>query len=146
MGNAILYAWCKAFHVIFMVTWFSGLFYLPRLFVYHTDSHDQRSDQRFVTMEHKLYYIITYPGGILTSIFGLILLYLNPVLLHQFWMQMKITCVIALWIFHLACGVYLHIFQNKTNQHSHIFYRYFNEIPSVILITIVLIANLRPGT
>lgn len=145
MEQSTIYTLLKAFHIIFMVTWFSGLFYLPRLFVYHADTQDELGYNRFVIMERKLYYYITYPGGILTTILGCAMLYLQPNLLTELWMQIKIICVLILWLFHIACGTCLKSFMNNNNTKSHVFYRFFNEIPSVILITVILVAKLKPG-
>ena len=137
--------WIQAFHVIFMVTWFAGLFYLPRLFVYHADCRDEVGNARFKVMERKLYYGITTPAGILTTLFGLVLLSFNlHWYLQQRWMHAKLGLVLLLWIYHLACGHYVKIFKADRNTHGHKFYRWFNEIPTLILIAIVILVIVKP--
>src|SRR5471030_3175493 len=96
--------WFKAFHLISMVAWFSGLFYLPRLFVYHSMSTDKVSQERFKIMERKLYHQIMMPGMILTILFGVILLWQRPFYLDALWMQVKLIFVVGLVIYHFYCG------------------------------------------
>lgn len=133
--------WILAFHLIFVVCWFSGLFYLPRLFVYHAQTEDQISNERFKIMERKLFFGIMTPGGILATIFGLWLLYLGwPAYSHALWMYTKLGAAAFLWVFHFLCAKYLFAFKNDRNQHSHIFYRWFNEIPTLLLVLIVILA------
>ncbi len=135
----------KAFHVIAMVTWFAGLFYLPRLFVYHATCDDQPGNQRFKIMEHKLYYYITTPGGIITTILGFALLYVKfDQYSHQVWIYAKLALVAGLWVFHFYCGHYLQQFKCDANTHSERFYRVFNEIPTVILISVILLSFVKP--
>jgi len=138
--------WVKTFHVIFMVTWFSGLFYLPRLFVYHAMATDTISIERFKIMERKLYYGIMAPGAILTIGLGLWLLYDYAWHLykHAGWLHAKITLVFILICYHLYCGHLLKKFRLNQNQYSHIFYRWFNEIPVLILIASVILAMQKP--
>lgn len=136
-----------AWHIIFMVTWFSGIFYLPRLFVYHSEVRpdDQESQDRFKTMERKLFWIITTPGGILTTFTGIMLLRYNLDYYSQAgWMHAKLSLVSLLWLFHIYCGYCLKRFRSNQNTHSRRFYIFFNEIPSVILITVVLLVILKP--
>jgi len=142
--------WLKAIHVMFMVTWFAGLFYLPRLFVYHAMTEDRVSIERFKIMERKLYYGITTPGGILTIIFGLWLLiayWWEPLVTMStgsFWLHAKLTLVTILIVYHLYCGKLLRDFKDDRNRHSHIFYRWFNEFPVLILISVVILAYVKP--
>lgn len=137
--------WIKAFHLIFIVTWFSGLFYLPRLFVYHATSEDIVSQERFKIMERKLYYGITTPSAILATFLGLWLLSQDLAFYLQLrWMQVKLLLVLVLWIYHFMCGYYYKQFKENANKHSHIFYRWFNEIPVLILISVVLLAVVKP--
>ena len=137
--------WIKAFHLIFIVTWFSGLFYLPRLFVYHAMSEDTISKERFKVMERKLYYSITYPSGLLATLFGAWLLIPRwDMYLQLGWMQAKLVCVAILWVYHFLCGHYYKQFKANQNKHSHVFYRWFNEIPVVILILIVVLVVVKP--
>jgi putative membrane protein len=135
----------KAFHIITMVAWFAGLFYLPRLFVYHADAHDDISIARFKVMERRLYYGITWPAAILTTILGLCLLCYNPIYyLKAGWMHAKLALVFILWIYHLICGHYLRKFSQNTNSKNSFFFRIFNELPTLFLISIVLLVVLKP--
>ena len=137
--------WVKAFHLIFMVTWFSGLFYLPRLFVYHTMTTDKISIERFKIMERKLYFGITTPGAVFTIIFGVWLLSFNPSLYMQAsWMYAKLALVLLLVFFHIYLGKLLWDFKYNNNQHSHVFYRWLNEIPVVFLMGIILLVVIQP--
>ena len=134
--------WIKSLHIIFMVTWFAGLFYLPRLFVYHAMSNDKISHERFLVMERKLFYGIMTPGALLTLFFGL-WLWLEYGF-NGLWMNIKIALVITLIIYHAICLKYLNAFKQKQNKRSHIFYRWFNEFPVVMLILIVFLVVLKP--
>lgn len=138
--------WIKAFHLIFMVTWFAGLFYLPRLFVYHTQTtHDVLGYTRFCLMEKKLYYFIMTPAAILTTIFGLWLLSLHLSLYQRAgWMHTKLLLVGLLWGYHLYCGHLVSVFKRHKNHYSARFYRFFNEIPTFFLISIILLAVIKP--
>jgi protoporphyrinogen IX oxidase len=137
--------WLKAFHLIFMVTWFAGLFYLPRLFVYHTDSHDAISNQQFKIMERKLFYGITTPGAILTLMLGAWMLAREyHIYLSQTWLYLKLTAVVLLIIYHVYLGHLLYAFKKDRNRHSATFYRWINEIPVAFLMVIVLLAVLKP--
>lgn len=137
--------WVLSFHLIFMVTWFAALFYLPRLYVYHSTTDDQPSLLRFNIMERKLYYGIMMPGGVLTTLFGIWLISLNPeVYLKAGWLHAKILLVAFLWIFHFYCGHLRRVFNAGRNVHSHVFYRWINEIPTVILIAVVILAVVKP--
>ncbi len=138
--------WFKALHLIFMVTWFAGLFYLPRLFVYHATSEDQISIDRFKIMERKLFYGIMTPGAILTIIFGICTLFSNGLSAYsgQIWLQIKYFFIILLLAYHVYCWFLLQDFKYDRNKHSHVWYRWFNEIPVLILIAITLLAVVRP--
>ncbi len=134
--------WIKTFHIIFMVTWFAGLFYLPRLFVYHSMATDNISHNRFIIMERKLLYGIMLPSGILTIFFGL-WLWLG----YEYagtWLTLKILCVILLILFHLLCFKFFIAFKNIKNNHNHIFFRWFNEVPVILLITIIILVEIKP--
>jgi putative membrane protein len=136
-------AWVKAFHIIFVVTWFAGLFYLPRLFVYHSAGDlTPREEERFRTMERRLYAITTL-GGTLAVGFGLWLLFgwFWP---PPFWLRLKLVLVALLVVYHISCGVMVRRFARGTNRRPPVFYRLWNEIPSLFLIAIVLLAVLRP--
>ena len=134
--------WIKALHVIFMVTWFAGLFYLPRLFVYHAMSTDKTSIERFKIMERKLFYGIMTPGGLLTVIFGLWLWIGYGV--TGGWMHIKFTLVLLLIAYHVYCGKLLNDFKADRNTRSHVFYRWFNEFPVLLMIAIIILVIVKP--
>ncbi|MCG6869088.1 MAG: protoporphyrinogen oxidase HemJ [Gammaproteobacteria bacterium] len=138
--------WIKAFHIIFMVTWFAGLFYLPRLFVYHSMAgNDSRGIARFVIMERKLFWGIMTPGAIVTVVLGLWMLVANwSGYMHAGWMHTKLFLILLLIGYHVWCGKLLIDFRNGENRHSHVWYRWFNEVPVVFLIGIVVLAVVRP--
>jgi len=138
--------WAKAFHIIFIVTWFAGLFYLPRLFVYHAMSSDAVSNERFKVMERKLYHGITTPSAILTVGLGLWMLwsYAWAAFASSGWLHAKLTLVAILVGYHIYCGKLLTDFKYDRNKHSHIFYRWFNEFPVIILISVVILAVVKP--
>jgi len=138
--------WLKALHLIFMVTWFAGLFYLPRLFVYHTMSEDKISSERFKIMERKLFYGIMTPGAVLTIIFGTVMLFNYAWLSYSqdLWLHIKLVLIVILIIYHVMCGKFVRDFKNDNNQHSHVYYRWFNEIPVLILFAIIILATVKP--
>ena len=133
--------WYKTLHIAFMVTWFAGLFYLPRLFVYHAMSNDKISHDRFVIMERKLFWGIMTPGAILTVIFGVLLLQYHEILL---WLEIKIYLVILLILYHVWCGKIMYDFKNERNLHSHIWLRVFNEVPVLGLFIIIYLVIFKP--
>lgn len=135
----------KAFHIIAMVAWFAGLFYLPRLFVYHAEANDEISCQRFKVMEWRLYYAITWPSAILTTVFGLWLVNYNSYYyLHAGWFHAKFLLVVVLWGFHLICGHYVKQFARNNPCRSARFFRFFNEVPTILLVIIVLLVVIKP--
>ncbi|MBI2993117.1 MAG: CopD family protein [Gammaproteobacteria bacterium] len=138
--------WTKALHIVFMVTWFAGLFYLPRLFVYHAMTEDSVSIERFKVMERKLYFGIMTPGAVLTVLFGLWSLQLQGWQIYEgvWWMKIKLVLVGLLIVFHVYCGILLRDFRQDANRHGHVWYRWFNEIPVVFLIAIIVLAVVRP--
>ncbi|MDZ7787605.1 MAG: protoporphyrinogen oxidase HemJ [Halofilum sp. (in: g-proteobacteria)] len=139
--------WLKAFHIIAMVTWFAALFYLPRLFVYHAmlEPDDERGDARMHTMERKLYRGIMTPGGVATVASGLALMYAwGPVVAHWGWLHAKLVLVAALIAYHLWCGRLVRAFAEGRNRHGHVWYRWFNEAPTLLLIAIIILAVVRP--
>lgn len=140
----MLYLWIKAFHIIAVVSWFAGLFYLPRLFVYHADAYDNISQKRFSLMESKLYWAITTPAGIAATLLGLWMVWINPILLTLTWFHAKLGLVTILWIYHLLLNHYRKQFAQGNNQHSHIFFRWLNEVPTIILIATVILVVVRP--
>lgn len=135
----------KAFHIIAMVAWFAGLFYLPRLFVYHSETEDAISLARFKIMERRLYYGITWPAALVTSLLGLWMIVLSPAYyLQAGWMHAKLSLVLLLWAYHLLCGHYMRAFARDSNSHGSRFYRIFNEAPTLLLIAIVLLVVIKP--
>ena len=136
--------WLKALHLIFMVTWFAGLFYLPRLFVYHAMSDDQISNDRFKIMERKLFFGIMTPGAVLTIICGFWLASAVGFNNYGGWLHVKMGLIAILVAYHIYCGKLLVDFKHDRNQHGHAFYRWLNEFPVLILIAIVLLAVIRP--
>ena len=136
--------WLKALHLIFMVTWFAGLFYLPRLFVYHAMSDDEISRQRFCLMERKLLWGIATPGGMLTLLFGFWLLSYRPDLLSAGWMQLKLILIGALVGYHVWCIFLQRRFAQGDNRHGHVWYRWFNEAPVIVLVAVILLTVIRP--
>ncbi len=131
----------KTLHIIFMVTWFAGLFYLPRLFVYHAQSEDQISKDRFIIMERKLFWGIMTPGAVLTILFGVLLIEYHGM---SYWLKMKILLVFLLALYHVWCGVLLEKFKTDRNSHSHVWYRIFNEVPVIFLVLIVALVVYKP--
>jgi protoporphyrinogen IX oxidase len=141
-----MYEWVKSFHVIFMVTWFAALFYLPRLYVYHSMAVDEAGNARFKTMERKLYWGIMTPGGVLTVVTGAWLVYIRGAtwFWNVPWLHVKLILVGFLIGFHVYLGVVLNRFARDINRHGDKFYRWVNEAPVVILIGAVLLAELKP--
>jgi protoporphyrinogen IX oxidase len=134
--------WVKALHIAFMVTWFAGLFYLPRLFVYHADTQDEAGRARFKIMERKLYFGIMMPGALLTIAFGM-WLWLGYGISGA-WLHAKLLLVAVLIGYHLWCGKLVTDFKLDRNRHSHIWYRWFNEFPVLILIAVVILVVVKP--
>lgn len=135
--------WVKALHIVFMVTWFAGLFYLPRLYVYHAMAEDRVSIERFKVMERKLYWGIMTPGAVLTIALGL-WLWLVWFRGAGGWLHTKIALVVLLAGYHLWCGRLLRAFAEDRNTKSHVWLRWFNEVPVLFLFAIVLLVVLKP--
>lgn len=135
--------WVLAFHIIFMVTWFAGLFYLPRLFIYHRAADDRAAAERFSVMERRLYMIMSI-GAALTIAFGvwLIVAWYHPL---PVWLIVKLVLVAGLIAYHLYCKRLIQHFARGEQPHSDRFLRYFNEIPGLFLIAIVILAVIRPA-
>ena len=139
------YLWLKAFHIIGVVCWFAGLFYLPRLFVYHTMAHDEQSKNRFTTMEEKLYRLIMGPSMIVAVVFGLWMLVLAwDALADRIWLWLKLFGVVALLGYHHYCGRLIKDLAANEDSHSERFLRFFNEVPVVLLIALVILVVVKP--
>lgn len=135
--------WLKAFHIIFVVTWFAGLFYLPRLFVYHVSATDAPSRERFVVMERRLLGIMSLGAG-LAVLFGIAQIIAAPAYLRMGWLHVKMALVALLIAYHVWCRVLTTQLRNGTNRHSERWFRLFNEIPALLLIAIVILAVVKP--
>lgn len=135
--------WLKAFHIVFVVTWFAGLFYLPRLFVYHAGASDEAGRERFKVMERKLFGMMTI-GGTLAAVFGASMIVRAPPLLSAGWMHAKLALVVLLVVYHVWCYRIVRAFDEDRNRRSDRWYRAFNEVPTILLIAIVLLAVLKP--
>lgn len=137
--------WVKAFHIIFMVAWFAGLFYLPRLFVNHAMAEEEDVKARLRLMERKLYRFIT-PWMVLTLVFGFWLLfdYAWAAYAHMLWLHAKLALVAALVVYHFYCGKLVRDFANESNRRSHVWYRWFNELPVLVLFAAVILAVVKP--
>ena len=134
--------WVKTLHIIFMVTWFAGLFYLPRLFVYHAMSDDRVSLERFKVMERKLYWGIMTPGAVLTLVFGT-WLWLGWGFAGG-WLHAKLLLVAVLIAYHVWCGKLMLDFRRERNVRGHVWFRWFNEFPVLVLIGVVALVVLKP--
>lgn len=138
------FPWIKAFHIIFVITWFAGLFYLPRLFVHHAMTEDQATKERFKIMERKLYRFTT-PSMALTIVLGSLLLASNwSAYASSGWIYAKLALIVFLIIYHLWCGELVKLFANDINTKSHVWYRWFNEAPVLVLFTIVILVVVKP--
>lgn len=139
------FLWLKALHVIAVVCWFAGLFYLPRLFVYHAMAEDAAGRERFKVMERKLYRGIMWPSLVLTVVFGGWMLAGNWGFYRtQGWMHAKLALVLLLVAYHFACGHFLRALRDDRNTRSHVFFRIFNELPVIALVAIVIFVIVRP--
>jgi protoporphyrinogen IX oxidase len=138
-----LLLWLKAFHVVFVVTWFAGLFYLPRLFIYHAGATDTPSLERFVIMERRLFGIMTI-GGTLAALFGISMIVTAPGYLAFGWLQAKLVLVAVLIAYHLWCYRLMLGLRTGTNRRSERWLRLFNEFPALLLIAIVILAVVKP--
>jgi len=142
VGNTML--WLKAFHIIAVVCWFAGIFYLPRLFVYHAMAADQATRDHLKIMERKLYRFMS-PFALFTIVFGVAMILVNPgYYLHAGWLHLKLALVVLLLAYHAYCGVLVRRFAEDRNQRGHVFYRWFNEAPVLILVAVVILAVVKP--
>ena len=136
-------AWVKSFHIIFVITWFAGLFYLPRLFVYHAMATDAVSIERFKVMERKLYYGIMMPSAVLAVLFG-VWLWLAWFRDAGGWLHAKLALVAALVVYHAWCGRLLADLRHDRNRRTHVWYRWFNEAPVLALVAVVILVVVKP--
>ena len=137
------YLWIKALHIAFMVTWFAGLFYLPRLFIYHSEAREDVARARFGVMERRLFIIMTI-GAVLTTIFGVTLLWINPALLTIDWFRVKLVLLIGLFIYHARCWHWIGLLKAGQFPATTKWLRWFNELPTIFLLTIVCLVIVRP--
>lgn len=138
--------WIKAFHIIFVVTWFAGLFYLPRLFIYHHAATDSVSQERFCMMERKLIRVIMNPSAVLAMLFGAVLLWdAWAAFGSTAWMWIKLGLVVTLVAFHAACLRIAQQLQRGSKPHSDRFLRVFNELPALVLISVVILVVVKPS-
>lgn len=133
--------WIKALHIIAFVSWMAGLLYLPRFFVYHTDCTDATTREYFATMERRLYFYIMKPALLLTLLFGFMLLSYG---VSGIWIVAKLIAVFLLILFHISCGIYLKKLRLNQPVPNAKFFRYYNEIPTVLLVIIVCLAVVKP--
>jgi len=135
--------WLKAFHIVFVVTWFAGLFYLPRLFVYHSAATDALGRERFMVMERRLFALMSV-GGALAILLGLSMVAARPEYLDFLWLRVKLALVAALLAYHFWCYRLIRAFRDGRDRHSQRWYRIFNELPGLLLIAIVVLAVVKP--
>ena len=136
--------WLKAFHIIFVVCWFAGLFYLPRIFVYYAASKQQAVREQLAVMARKLYRFVT-PFMVIAVALGIVMLAMNPdYYLGARWMWLKLGGVAFLIVYHIICGRYVRAINDNRNQPNHVFYRFFNEVPVLFLFAIVILAIVKP--
>lgn len=137
--------WIKAFHIISVVTWFAALFYLPRLFVYHSMSDDKTSIERFKVMERKLYRGIMTPSMVLAVALGVwMVIDVWAIYQSQYWLHAKLALIVPLVGYHFYCGHLLQVFKRDENTRSNVFYRWFNEFPVLILVAVVILVVVKP--
>jgi putative membrane protein len=135
--------WLKALHVVFVVTWFAGLFYLPRLFVYHVAATDAPGVARFIVMERRLFFLMSL-GALLAVSFGIVMIVAAPAYLAFGWMRAKLLLVALLVAYHGACLRQMRALRSRPARHSQRWYRWFNEVPGLLLLTIVILAVVKP--
>ena len=148
----MIYLYAKAIHIIFVICWMAGLFYIVRLFIYHTEAKQKGEPEygilhrQFMIMESKLWWIITTPSMYLTVLAGLVMLYLSPALIQAPWLQVKLVFVLGLLIYHFICQRILFKLKQENNNWSSIQLRLWNELATVILFAIVFIVVLKSAT
>ena len=135
--------WLKSFHIVFVVTWFAGLFYLPRLFVYHAMTNNDEVQTTLKLMERRLM-VMAHLGGLLAWLFGISVLLFLPGWLGQGWMQLKLSLVVLLTFYHFWCARIVRDMAHDRVRHGHVWYRWFNEFPTLILIAVVILVVVKP--
>jgi putative membrane protein len=149
INNIMSFLYIKALHIIFVITWFSGLFYIVRLFIYHAEAENKMSPEKeilqkqYKLMSKRLWYIITWPSAILASVFAFWLLYENPAYLKMPWMHVKLTFVLALYIYQGICHKIFIQLQNDIVKYSSFKLRIWNEVATIILFSIVFLVVLK---
>ena len=140
-----LYLLFKSLHLIAVISWMAGLLYLPRIFVYHAEANHESQREIFKVMERKLYNLIMMPAMLLSWIFGLLLIHtLGFSVFSEFWMQIKVIAVVILTFYHFSLGKFLSDFANDSNQKTSKFFRFYNEIPTILLIVIIFVVIFKP--
>ena len=135
----------KSLHLISVISWMAGLLYLPRIFVYHSESDHESQKRVFKIMERKLYNYIMMPAMLLSWLFGILLIHsLGFSVFSELWMQVKTALVVILTFYHFLLGKYLADFSSDRNQKSSKFYRIINEVPTIILIVVVFVVVFKP--
>lgn len=143
------YFYIKALHLIFVVTWFAGLFYIPRLFIYQIEAAEKPSPEKEILttqlklMTKRLWNIITWPSALLCTLFALLLLHLNSGLLYQPWMQVKLVFVVLLWVYHIKCHLIVKELQRDQIKYTSRFMRIFNEVTTLILFAVIFLVILK---
>jgi len=136
--------WIRSLHIIFVVCWFAGLFYLPRIFVYYAASEHAQTRAQLAIMSRRLYRFVT-PFMVLTAVFGVWLIAVSPdYYLQAKWMWLKLAGVAFLIVYHFQCGRYVKRINDNSDDHGHVFYRFFNEVPVLFLFAIVFLVVLKP--
>ena len=139
------YSWLQAFHIIAVIAWMAGLFYLPRLFVYHTQAAPgSPSSETFKVMERRLLRVIMNPAMIAAWVFGLLMIWANPFLFQEGWFHIKLTAIVVLTAFHMFCARWRRHFVEDRSRHGERFYRVANEVPTLLMIVIVIMAVVKP--
>jgi len=143
------FLYIKALHIIFVITWFAGLFYIVRLFIYHTEANQLEPiskkilQNQYKIMEYRLWYIITWPSAVLASIFGFLMVWINPIYLEQPWMLVKLSFVFLLYLYHLRCHKIFSQLQKNNTKNSSFHLRVWNEVATIILFSIVFLVTLK---
>ena len=141
---ASIYLWLKAFHLVAVVCWFAALFYLPRLFVYHSMAEDEISKARFIIMERKLYWGIGTPAMVATLVLGTLIVMGVPGLITGGWFYAKLFLVVILVLYHIMCSAHMMKLSEGENTKTHVYFRWFNEFPVLLLVLISILVIVKP--